>query len=340
MKTALKIILAVLFLVIVALAFLMFFYPDEQLQDLTELTPSIQNVSENNNSYSYLEEARENYKEYKYKPKEIISFLTEGNKIDRTNSSEQKVITKEDVDQFLESEAKTIELVEKAYQLGYYKNPQEDSYQIMAFENTLPKVYANLIETIFIKGISEFNRGETDKGLLTVIQAMELTAKIRKGSLSIVEYLVNHKLIEEGTDIITYFENNGGVITEELKSRIEKLKDINFQDYVNALKFEFQMGKNSIENLAKTGSLFKQNRFNLRKNATVNFMAREIIKNYIDLPNNVDCNQTISILGDRWESPSNDFFKENGVGQIFMISIAISPEAIVEIFCPESTNTI
>lgn len=338
-----KIALGVLVGIIGVLIFFVFFYPDEKLQDLSDLTPSIQNVTKENNAYYLIEEARKNYQKTQYSETDILFYFIEDFRGYTHSSGGPNDVTADDIDKFLALEESSMKLLEQAEQLPYYKNPKEDSYQTLTFTETIPSdPYASdLVNMLFIKGLNEFKQGKSDIAIQTIIQAAELAVKIRRGVISVLDYLINNTTVEQGKTILDNFAKKGAVIPSEIEARIAGLKDNDWKDYINALKFEFQVEKNGLNDVTKEGNEFTkihfgQNHFNFRKNATTNSLAANI-RNLISETKDFNCAKTSEDFKGISGAPWKYLLKENGIGQIYISSVKIENSS--RIFCDNSAQT-
>jgi len=331
MKTKTKIIISiisVLAILLGSLSFLIFLYPDQQLQEQSDLVATLQNIPQANNAYFLVEQAKKSYQKTDLQPADMITFLT--------GKTTQNKILDSDIDKFLAAEQSCINQLEQAEQLPSYENPLAPNYKTLDIANVLPASNPstlNLIRTLYIKGLYELKTNQTAQGVQTIKDAMNLAAKMRKGSLSLIEYLIHHSALIAGKNILNYFADNAAVSPAEVKAFIQTLTDNNWQEYINTTKFEFQIDQYMLKEVTKDGNFFTLNHFNFQKNATLNLMAkfeRQIITGTLNFNCNAPHTQAIEIPTPDW----TNIFKENGVGQTFLSAITwTSP---TQIFCKET----
>jgi hypothetical protein len=251
------------------------------------------------------------------------------------NTYEKETMTIEDVTQFLSLEEASINLLEQAEQLPSYQDPRVDSYTTMNAVTMLAPKNLLIVRALFVKGTNEFKEGKTNEGVQTVVKAMELAAKMRKGSLTVMEYIVNNSIIMQGKEIIIYFANNGAVIPAEIQSRINELKDSNWDEFVNPLKFNFYVDLNEFYNVYNARNIFTENNFNFRKNVTINVLADEI-RARIKEAKNYDCTVKSPESTLSRDAEWTYLFKENGIGQTFIAAVSFETGTFHSTFCSNS----
>lgn len=129
MKNKTKIALAIFlaFIIIGIPVFLIFFYPDEQLQDFSDLNPTMPNIAQSDNAYYPIEAARLAYQKPIHDPTEIIAYLTDApyqKSYDYSSAAKKTPLDDNYVAQFLASEDAPIKLLEQAENLQSYSNPK------------------------------------------------------------------------------------------------------------------------------------------------------------------------------------------------------------------------
>lgn len=313
MKTKTKItIVSILTLLLGLMAFLLFLYPDAPLDDHSDLIPTLQGVPQAENAYFLVEQAREEFEPTTIDPLEMILYLSD--------QPTQVQIQDSDIETFLASEQTTITLLEKANELPVYEDPLVNDLRALTNVNTLPKrdpIITLLYNTLYVKGLFEFKKGQTEQSVITIKNAITFIAKKRKGALSLIDYLVDHSALIRGKKILNYFATKSAISDQEIESFLQTVRDTDRLDYINAIKFEFQVQTNTLEEFISGKNIIGVNRFNFQKNATLNTMADHDRK-LITEAKNLFCDSTIPTITDSPAPDWTSYLKQNGIGQVFL----------------------
>ncbi len=300
-------LLGILMLILAFFSYVTFFFPDEQLDDFSDLKPNIQKVLDSDNSYFVIEDIENKIEEEGLNMVLIKDFLENGENEESVRSIVPKI-------------EKYFEVLGKASEMSIYKDPKEDQYEILSyFDGHRRTGNINVLTIMRMKAWLEIENNQIENGIETHLKNAELASKMRRGSISIIDYVVNHESIKKSVDDLNNLAKSGLYLTDDQKIRVGSLSDKNCLELINAIKFDFYMTKNLVINDLASGLEMDYpwliNKYNFQYNATLNHIA----KNFRALIKAIENNKVDDFI-DNMRSDT-DLFKaatsKNGIGRAY-----------------------
>lgn len=248
MKKVIIYFLGIIFALALISAGLVFFYPDQKLKDYDDLIPKIDEVSESENGYKYLEEAvklREDEKiDSDISCSDIVGYL-EGEK--RTYDEK---LDDQYVGNFLSKNKEFFGLLDKTQKFKYLMSPGYQNFEKQNALTSLPdSSYFSPSTCLQARILYELKDGKTASALKHSLVLFDHNIKMMASGRQLIEYLMAATYLRKSEDLIVKVVTEYELGGSDYKKIIDKFSDeVDFKEYFTiAMKMRFISNLNDID---------------------------------------------------------------------------------------------